>query len=357
MASGPRLLGASAVMLVVALTAHIGRAAPTVETAAPAGEPSSVAGAAATPSDPSAEREVSPPMPAQPDRRPTLGISAGSVHDLDRFIAATGTHPEVFDVFEQWSRNRPLDRAFVEDVARRNARLSITWEPWDPDGSHTDQADFTLASVIRGEHDAYIDMYATSLKDLPYVITIRLMHEMNGNWYPWGVRTNGNDVRQFVLAWRHVHDRFTALGVTNVEWLWAPNAVYPGAAPLAPLYPGDAYADAVGISNYNWGDHSHDGFATSWESFGSLFTASLAELQSLTGRPVWISEVGSSNAGGSKAAWLRAMLGELTGRPEIAGLIWFDHRDERAGVDWRIETEPDAADAWRAVFDGRPARR
>ncbi|WP_217631238.1 glycosyl hydrolase [Modestobacter sp. DSM 44400] len=93
-------------------------------------------------------------------------------------------------------------------------------------------------------------------------MTIRLMHEMNGNWYPWGSGANGNQPGEFVLAWRHVHDRFTALGVTNVAWTWAPNAVYTGGAPLAPLYPGDAYVDAVGLSNYNWGERSHDGFAT-----------------------------------------------------------------------------------------------
>jgi mannan endo-1,4-beta-mannosidase len=296
-------------------------------------------------------------MPVQPEQHPTLGISAGSVQDLDRFIAATGTHPEVLDVFEQWSRNRPLDPALVESAAERGARLSVTWEPWDPDGSHTDQPRYTLASLIGGTHDAYIDMFADSVKDLPYVVTIRLMHEMNGNWYPWGVGANGNRVEQFVLAWRHVHDRFAARGVTNVEWLWAPNAVYTGSAPLAPLYPGDAYVDAVGVSNYNWGEHSRDGFATQWRTFGSLFDASIAQLRAITRRPLWIAEVGSSNLGGSKAAWLAAMLREVPGRPEITGVIWFDHVDDGAGVDWRIETEPDAADAWRAGFSARPTPR
>ena len=37
--------------------------------------------------------------------------------------------------------------------------------------------------------------------------------------------------------------------------MWAPNAVYTGSAPLADLYPGDAYVDLVGLSNYNWGHY------------------------------------------------------------------------------------------------------
>ncbi|WP_051004812.1 glycoside hydrolase family 26 protein [Blastococcus saxobsidens] len=296
-------------------------------------------------------------MPDQPTQRPVLGISAGSVTDLDRFITATGTRPEVFDVFEQWSRDRPLDRKLAESVAARGARLSITWEPWDPDASATDQPDYTLASIVAGAHDRYIDMFAASIKDLPYTVTIRLMHEMNGNWYPWSVGTNGNQVAQFVPAWMHVHDRFAALGVTNVEWLWAPNALYTGSAPFGPLYPGDDHVDAVGVSNYNWGEQTRGGFTTHWRTFGSLFDASIAALRSITDRPLWIAEIGSSDRGGSKAEWLAAMLGELPNRPEIAGVVWFHHVDRGTGVDWRIEPDPDAATAWRTGFHARPTVR
>ena len=294
-------------------------------------------------------------MPIQPAQHPTLGISAGSIQNLDRFIAATVTHPEVFDVFEAWSRNRPLAPTLAENVAARGARLSVTWEPWDPDGSPTDQRDYTLASIIDGEHDGYIDTFARSVKALPYTITIRFMHEMNGNWYPWAETVNGNRAGQYVLAWQHVHGRFAALGITNVQWMWSPNAVYDGSAPLEPLYPGDAYVDLVGLSNYNWGEREHDGFATHWRTFGSLFDLSISRMQAITDRPLWIAEVGSSNSGGSKAAWITAMLGEVQRRPEIAGVVWFDHVDERAGVDWRIEKEQDAAAAWHAGSTVRPA--
>ena len=295
------------------------------------------------------------PAAAFPRRvqHPTLGISAPTTADLDRFIAATGTHPEVFDTFEDWSLNRPLQRGIADTVAARGARLSITWEPWDSTGSHTSQPYYSLASIIDGNHDDYIDMYASSIKAYPHLVTIRLMHEMNGNWYPWGSGVNGNRAGEFVLAWQHVRDRFTALGVSNAEWMWAPNAIYSGGAPLAALYPGDAYVNTVGVSNYNWGEQLHDGFATHWRTFDSLFDDSIAQLQSITSRPLWVAEVGSSNAGGSKAAWLAATLEEVRRRPEIAGLVWFDHLDRQRGVDWRVETEADAADAWRGGFTSR----
>jgi mannan endo-1,4-beta-mannosidase len=256
-------------------------------------------------------------------QRPALGIGAPATADLDRFIAVTGTRPEVFDTFESWSLGRPLQRDIADIVAERGARLSVTWEPWDSTDRTSEQPDYSLASIIAGVHDAYIDRYARSIKHHPYQVTIRLMHEMNGNWYPWGAGVNGNEPGQFIQAWQHVHDRFEVAGVTNVTWLWAPNAVYPGSAPLASVYPGDAYVDAVGVSNYNWGERSRDGFATHWRSFGSLFDPSITELRALTDKPLWITEVASSNQGGSKAAWLTAMFAELHRRPEVAGVVWF----------------------------------
>ncbi|MFL6097972.1 MAG: glycoside hydrolase family 26 protein, partial [Blastococcus sp.] len=297
--------------------------------------------------------KAAPPETPAPQQHPTVGVSTATIEDLDSFILATGTHPEVVDVFESWANDRPLDRYVADSVAARGARLSITWEPWVAD-SGSAQRRYSLASIIDGSHDAYIDMFATSIKDFGHPVTIRLMHEMNGNWYPWGLGVNGNRPGEYVRAWQHVHDRFVALGVTDVAWMWAPNAVYTGSAPLAGLYPGDAYVDAVGLSNYNWGHYSHDGFATEWMTFGELFDESISQVAALTARPLWIAETGSSDKGGDKAVWVADTLAAVSARPEVAGLIWFDQVDDGAGVDWRIETEPDVVAAWRTGLANRP---
>jgi hypothetical protein len=296
---------------------------------------------------------VAPPKSPPPPQRPTLGISTATIADLDAFIRTTKTHPQAFDVFESWSQNRPLDRYVADSVLARGARLSITWQPWVPlQGAY--QRKYSLASIADGAHDAYIDMFAKSVKAFGHPVTIRLMHEMNGNWYPWGLDVNGNRRGDFVRAWRHVHDRFAALAVTNVAWMWAPNAVYSGSAPLGPLYPGDAYVDEVGLSNYNWGNYSHDGTDTRWSSFGQLFDASIRQVRLLTHRPLWIAETASSDKGGSKADWVTNTLASVSGRPDIAGLMWFDQVDRGTGVDWRIENQPAVAAAWREGYLARP---
>jgi hypothetical protein len=296
---------------------------------------------------------VAPPKTPPPPQRPALGVSTPTIADLDAFIRTTKTHPQAFDVFESWAQNRPLDRYVADSVALRGARLSITWEPWIAnDGAY--QRNYTLNSITNGSHDAYIDMFARSVKAFRHPVTIRLMHEMNGNWYPWGLGVNGNRKGDYVRAWRHVHDRFAALGVTNVAWMWAPNAVYPGGASLAPLYPGDAYVDEVGISNYNWGDFTHDGSTTQWATFGQLFDESIRQLRALTHRPLWIAETGSSDKGGNKAAWVAQTLAAVSARPEIAGVMWFDQVDHATRIDWRIEKQPAVVAAWRTGYLNRP---
>ena len=76
---------------------------------------------------------------------------------------------------------------------------------------------------------------------------------MNGDWFPWSERVNGNASGQYAPMWRHVKGIFDAEGAVNVTWVWAPNIVDPGEIPLAGLYPGDAAVDWTGVSGYNWG--------------------------------------------------------------------------------------------------------
>lgn len=285
--------------------------------------------------------------------RPRVGIAVSTTPDLDRFIAATGTTPDIVGVFEDWSLDRPLQSDIANTVAARGSRLLITWEPWDGSAATVSQPRYSLASIIDGSHDPYIDAFARSVKAHPYRVVVRFMHEMNGFWYPWASEARGTTPGQYVRAWRHVHDRFARLGVANVRWMWAPNAVYPGAGQLRRLYPGDAYVDRIGISNYNWGARRHDGTRTHWQGFSSLFEPTIAHLRRFTDKPVWVAETGSTNSGGRKAAWITGMFSQLRSMPDIAGVMWFDIHDAKHHADWRIETDAAAVKAWTSGFRAR----
>ena len=92
------------------------------------------------------------------------------------------------------------------------------------------QPAYRLSRIIDGDYDQYIKSWAEGIKALGFPIAIRFAHEMNGTWYPWCERTNGNRPGQYVRAWRHVHDIFSEVGATNVTWVWSPNIIYDSAS-------------------------------------------------------------------------------------------------------------------------------
>jgi beta-mannanase len=169
---------------------------------------------------------------------------------------------------------------------------------------------------------------------------------MNGNWFPWSETTNGNGRRQFVAAWRHVHDIFSAVGASNVSWVWCPFVDPAGSmTDLASLYPGDGYVDWTGLDGYNWG--TNPAAPRGWRSFDQLFRDTYDEIVEgiAPAKPMMLAEVGSSEHGGSKAEWIRDALARVPAEyQQVRAFLWFDKFDDN--MDWPIETSADATQAF-----------
>jgi hypothetical protein len=207
------------------------------------------------------------------------------------------------------------------------------------------EPDFQLADVIAGDHDSYIREFAEDARDWGHPFFLRFNWEMNGDWFPWSESVNGNQPGDFAAAWRHVHDIFAAAGATNATWVWCPN-VDPGGKlqNVAATYPGDEYVDWTGLDGYNWGAGKGG-----WTSFENLYRDTYRAIADTLapGKPLLISEMGSSENGGSKEAWITEALADIpTAFPKVRGMLWFDTFDD--GMDWPIETSSGATSAFAA---------
>jgi mannan endo-1,4-beta-mannosidase len=215
----------------------------------------------------------------------------------------------------------------------------------DPSGA-TSMPDFQLSDVIAGTYDSYIREFAEAARNWGHSFFLRYDWEMNGNWFPWGEGINGNNPGEYVAAWRHVHDIFSAVGATNATWVWCPYAeVDRHFADLAPLYPGDSYVDWTCMDGFNWGSNPTN--PHSWKSFDQIFGPTYRKLvkQIAPSKPIVLAEMASTGRGHAKAKWIQNMFEELRGKyRRIRGLIWFDQVDR--GVDWPLETSPAAARAF-----------
>ena len=244
---------------------------------------------------------------------------------------------------------------------------TFPWDPFDAIRAHgaipffswgsqstpgdAPQTDFQLADILAGTHDSYISAWATRASEWGHPFFLRFDWEMNGDWFPWGEGTNGNQPGEFAAAWRHVHDVFTSVGATNATWVWCPYVNHLNL--YASLYPGDSYVDWTCLDGYNWGTNPAAPYG--WRTFDSLYGNAYAKVTETVApsKPMVIGEMASSEYGGSKATWIQEMFEALPIRyPEIRGLLWFENLGN--GMDWPLESSESATEAFAAgIGDSR----
>ncbi len=246
-----------------------------------------------------------------------------------------------------------FETATFEKVRLNGVIPYIDWNSWaagtDPVTGQTygqPNPNFKLSEVYSGKFDTYIKQWATDAKNWGYPFFLRFNHEMNGNWYSYSEKTNGNATGDFVKAWKHVHNIFTCTGDTvfqppsgcvpasNVTWVWCPNVDYAGSIALEGLYPGDTYVDWTCMDGYNASSDKGD----SWKSFSTVFKPTYDHLLTIApNKPIMIGETGSSKDGGSKSAWIIDALSQLPNFPKIKALVWFNWDNDKDFLDWPIE--------------------
>ncbi|GHJ17139.1 MULTISPECIES: glycoside hydrolase family 26 protein [unclassified Micromonospora] len=274
---------------------------------------------------------------------------------VDRYTTAVGRAPQVMLFGTSWA-SATFDRALFDRIADRGMMPMLGWEPWDHavdeaardtglparqvDRLRSTQPAYRLARITAGHFDGYLRSWAEGVRTLGYPIAIRFAHEMNGDWYPWSERANGNHPGDYVRAWRHVHDVFAAAGATNVTWVWSPNARWDKTtAGLTGLYPGDDYVDWVGVTGY----YGMGAFTKTYSSFDQIFGPTVAEIRAMTRKPLVVTETAAAESSGHKARWIRETFASLPRYPNLIGLIWFEVDKEQ---DWRIAGSPAAAAAF-----------
>jgi beta-mannanase len=271
------------------------------------------------------------------------GPTAGG--ELDQVAAQVGENPSIVLSYADFTQAPPI--ASLDAVAARGAESLLTWEPWRA-GAGRDQPGFSNASIVAGDHDAYLREWGAALAQWGGPVSLRYAHEMNGDWYPWAEGVDGNAAGSYVQAWKHVHDVVVGAGATNVRWVWTPNVPYTGSTALAGLYPGDAYVDVVGLDGYNWGT-GVAGFA--WVSPADLFGPGIDRLRAIAPeKPIIVAETASSEVGGSKADWDRDLVAFLQAQPDVQAFVWFDMDKE---ADWRIGSSAASVTAFRDALAAR----
>jgi parallel beta-helix repeat protein len=186
--------------------------------------------------------------------------------------------------------------------------------------------------VATGVHDAYLTSLARSIRAIDRPVLLRYAWQMDDTASRRWIRS-GPD---YVAAWRHVRQLFTAQGV-RASWVWAPRAdAFAGVGgDVGQWYPGDDQVDWIAADGYNW--NGCDGHA-GWRPFADIFKAFYA-WGTARNKQLMVSEAGTVEDAanpGRKAAWyLDAARSLSQSMPGIRAVVYFD---DRRPCDWRHNT-------------------
>lgn len=266
-----------------------------------------------------------------PARQPLIGVAPGPpwITNLTRFMQATGVRPQI--VAQYLPFGDPYSGAEACTLARAGSELLVQWDPMRS----------SVQQIADGRWNQYVTQFARDVRAAGVPIVLSFGHEMNGSWYPWGYRHVSP--REFIAAWRHLHQVFAAAGARNVTWCWDVNHWDPALAGHAPNYeispprwwwPGARYVNWVGLDAY---------YETPADTFGNLFAAPLKALRKLTHKPVLLAETAAA-AGPRQAAQIGTLFSGVR-RRHLVGAVWFDWNGREV---WRLEGHSAAIAAFRA---------
>lgn len=234
---------------------------------------------------------------------------------------------------------------FMEENRQNGRLVELTYQVTT--NNNTDMFAYTpFLDIYRGELDEEIRAFARAAADWGHPFLFRLNNEMNSDWTSYSGVVNMADPQLFIDVWQRIYRIFEEEGVDNCIWIYNPNDR--NAPPskwndsLA-FYPGNEFAQMLGVTGYNNGTY-YTQWAEEWREFDLIYDE-VWELYAphFSDFPWIITEFASSSIGGDKAAWIDNMFAHIGDYPNIKMAVWFSYADFDGDIParpyWLDETE------------------
>ena len=219
----------------------------------------------------------------------------------------------------------------------------------------------TWTAIANGSQDSTIDALAGRLKTFGHQVYISFDEEPESRYHD---NPATYTLASFVAAFRHLHDRMAADGVTNVSWVWNVTGYIGDASIFPSLYPGDSYVDWIAWDPYNWYNCSVN-TTNKWESFDTIvqpfydWVAGGHLSSGAASKPLMLAEYGTVEDTGSptKGQWFTDAVSTLPSRPLLKAVVYYD---ENKDCNWPITTSSSSIAGFAAaglncyVYSGGP---
>lgn len=208
-----------------------------------------------------------------------------------------------------------------------------------------------LYSIQEGWFDDFFRGWAQNLKHVNGPIMLRILHEFNGNWYPWCISKNDKDYALYVSCFQRIVNLFRHEGADNVKFVWCPNSMSTpqrGWNNILNAYPGNEFVDIIGLDVFNGAGQAG---IPKWQSFRKELSEQYYVLTTkFPEKPLFICETSSRERFPQepehvqqKDDWIRQMSWSLKHEfPEVRAITWFNQYDY-----FKLSSSKEAEDAFR----------
>lgn len=205
----------------------------------------------------------------------------------------------------------------------------------------------SLSDILQGKYNAVLEQFGAKIHNYNSPVFIRWAREPNSDWNTWNGSKNPEGARIYTDAYRYVVDKIREAGGNQAIWVWTVNSVdvpQQNNNNMLMYYPGDRYADWIGIDGYNYGISQT---WSAWISFDDIFSKAYNRItEAHPAKPIMIAEMGCAPDGGDKSAWIRDLFGSLKANfTQIRAIVW---NNRQTSADWRLSSPGSAAIAFAA---------
>ncbi|GAA0795935.1 glycoside hydrolase family 26 protein [Spirilliplanes yamanashiensis] len=274
---------------------------------------------------------------------------------LAEFERKTGRHQDIYHAYHR-GRGRVFPTPEEIRIAREPGRERILFLNWKPAGA-------TWAEIAAGDRatDAYLDRLAAHIrKNFPEPFFFTVHHEAEDNVNERA--GSGWTARDFAAMYRHVVQRLRAGGASNIVSVVVHMAYVPHTTQewFDDMYPGDDVVDWIGWDTYAYSDpgYGHGDFtelmnrrASSKPDWPGFYDWAVERHPD---KPLMVAEWGvwySPKNPRHKAEFYRNVGRQITEFPRIKALVGFDTPHNQKGMDSRVDSTPDALEAYRRLGD------
>lgn len=211
---------------------------------------------------------------------------------------------------------RSLSFAYAKSYLDQGINLQLVLEFWDSPWN-------LLWNLAGGSRDNELRQFFQQVAKDGRPLTVRILHEMNGNWYPWCIYAwnSNNSIDAYKKAFWHISGLIKSIA-PNVKIQQAYNSMNVGGGDsFASMYVGDASVDEITVSAYNFcGAHNNQ-----IQAIDQLISPWYNAMTAITGKPLGISEMSTTGQCGiNKAAWILDTFAKLAYNfPRIQTVLFF----------------------------------